>query len=317
MLGIRYVIAALVCILFLTSAVSNELVEPEAYSRQELFGVMKRLTPGELQFALPPEFVFPNSVRNSSTFGVDISHNNELACKCLIKWDGLINNGVRFVYLKATQGAAYVDQTGKRAIKALRESEASGHINVGMYHFLTASDRADTQADNFLRALGVTSPQDLPPSLDLEWDLGPWEPTCPSNATVQVRVVNGYSRKCDQWSRLSAVEIMTAVNAWIDRVKAATGRDVILYTNAVWWTERIGSAGAINNVKTQLIWIADYSASGLGTERPRVPANRGWQLWQFSDTAKINDGSNSLVLDASIFEGRLDLMYKELGIPQR
>jgi lysozyme len=74
-------------------------------------------------------------------------------------------DGYSFVYLKATQGAAYNDPTFKKNYKAAR----SAGLLVGAYHFADTSKDAKAEAAHFAKALkGRTF--DLKPALDLEQD---------------------------------------------------------------------------------------------------------------------------------------------------
>jgi hypothetical protein len=70
----------------------------------------------------------------------------------------------------------------------------------------------------------------------------------------------------------------------------------------------------INELHAQLIWISDYSKGGLASEKPRVPANKPWILWQFSQTATANDGAHDLILDGSIYEKDLIALKRDLGV---
>jgi lysozyme len=313
----------LLCTLFLSFEVyppinlavaGDDSVEYQ-YSRQELYFVMRELDQGTVQFALPPKFSFPDNARNTSTFGIDISNNNERACNCHLNWANILSNNVRFVYLKATEGATYTDSTYLRSYPVLRDFQSRGIANVGVYHFLTSTSEIDEQIHHFLNVYNSPSPQDLPPSLDLEWNLGAWNTDCPSNATVKIRGNGGLIvQRCDLWYGLTGDDIISKANAWIDAVKNTVKREPLVYTNAAWWNARIGNALKLNQLHTSLIWIADYSKGGLGTEEPRVPANHPWDLWQFSETATVSNGNNDLTVDASIYEKDADSFKRQLGV---
>jgi lysozyme len=298
-----YVVIANICLYLFSSSAFSQPAPEEIFSRQELFSIARAVDQSNItQYALPPKFIFPGSARSESVFGVDISHNNESACQCEISWADLVKNNVGFVYIKATQGATYSDKTFIRSVPELQALQSAGKISLGAYHFLSSTSDASEQARHFLQVIGAVSGYNMPPSLDLEWDPGQYTADCPANALIHIRRTDGtLLTRCDLWFHVSAQDILTRANQWIDDVKTATGRDPIVYTNAAWWSERIGAASKINNLHTKLIWISDYSAGGLATEKPRVPAGHLWDLWQFSDTAKIKAGPLNLVVDASIF----------------
>lgn len=296
-------------------ATAEEGSEEGVFSRQELYFVMREVDLGTIQFALPQKFSFPANVRPTSTFGIDISNNNERACNCALPWQELLSRGVEFIYLKATEGATYTDQTYLRSIATLRRFQASGAVHVGAYHFLTSTAPVQNQIDHFTNIVQEILPQDLPPSLDLEWNLGGWTDDCPANATVRIkRPLGEIVKRCDMWYTVKGVDIIDRANKWLDAVRLQTKREPIVYTNSAWWDVKIGDPSKINELHTKLIWIADYSKGGLGTEKPRVPSNHSWKLWQFSETATIGDGTRDFIVDASIYEGNVSSLKADLGI---
>src|SRR5579863_3050510 len=94
------------------------------------------------------------------TSGIDISNNNgsnfDLAAQKA--------NGVRFVYLKASEGDFFTDDTydGYR-----KKAEKLGLIH-GAYHFFHPEEDPKAQADRFLGVIGSAPKGDMPPALDWE-----------------------------------------------------------------------------------------------------------------------------------------------------
>lgn len=170
------------------------------------------------------------------------------------------------------------------------------------------------QANHFIKIVGHLSPRGLPPSLDLEWDPVIYQSTCSTRATQTFQTSNGRSvKRCDGWSFRTADEIIARANQWIHVVRVATGRDPIFYTNEAWWRSRIGKADRINEIKSKLVWIADYSRTGLATEYPKVPDDQVWSLWQFTDRGLLTTGSRTTAIDTSIFNGQDSDLARELG----
>jgi len=273
-------------------------VADEEFSRQELFEAVRLSTPGETLTSLPAKFEFPTHARDESIFGIDVSHHNVDGCRCDLDWADIASHKVQFVYVKATQGTKYADPTFLKSVAGARDA---GKLAVGAYHFLTTED-ADAQAANFLKQIGKAGDLALLPSLDLEWDLGPMTASCPSDAVV---MITGKTKYCDKWSTLKSAEIIAKVQAWIAAVKKGTGRSVSLYTNGAWWDARIGRKVTPSSLGIDVIWIADYSKSGLATEAPKTPAREAWTAWQFTAAAKVHSGKTQLSLDASIMAGEL------------
>lgn len=113
-----------------------------------------------------------------SSFGIDISHNNSGP----ILWDSLMvltdNEGrtikdlqaashtrpVKFVFIKATEGAAMRDPK----FKALWAEAGEHDIKRGAYHFFRSSKDGAVQARSFIATVGDLRHSDLPPVLDIE-----------------------------------------------------------------------------------------------------------------------------------------------------
>lgn len=96
--------------------------------------------------------------------GIDISH-----YQGVIDWDALRNNGmiekfpVRFVMIKATEGASRIDNRFKDNFYQAREY---GFIR-GAYHFWSTRSTAEAQARHFISNVNLEE-GDLPPVLDVE-----------------------------------------------------------------------------------------------------------------------------------------------------
>src|ERR1700677_3355012 len=91
--------------------------------------------------------------------GIDVSH-----YQGDIDWHAVAASGVKFAYIKATEGAAYIDPSFAQNVVG---AQAAG-VLVGVYHFLTAGDWL-AQASNFLEtARAQLSGPILPSALDIE-----------------------------------------------------------------------------------------------------------------------------------------------------
>lgn len=265
-------------------------------SRAQLFSLFVR-SPAEadlgiLGSALPFSFRFPLHVREDGIFGIDVSHHNEDLCNCQFDWDVIANQRISFAYLKATQGALFRD---KKFINNWNTLAKHPRIHRGAYHFLSAKQDPIDQAKNFLSIIGPMQAKDMPPCLDMEWDM----------VTIE-----GQTR--DAWSDLSSDEIVDRALKWLNAVKVATGRIPVIYTANSWWK------GRIKEDKTALfarypIWIADYSEKGLGQEKPSVPSGREWAMWQFTEKGALEQGIPGHV-DANIFKGTLAEFHQKFGI---
>jgi lysozyme len=262
-------------------------------SRGDLFA--RLVKPAGGQSLLPQSFAFPTDTRDTAIFGIDISHYTQDGCKCQLDWATVPTQKVFFVYLKASQGTVFIDDSFAPNWALLQSMQ---NIHRGAYHFLSGDADPTAQAQHFLTKLGKLSPQDMPPCVDLEWDF---------------RTVNGQQR--DTWSELTPDQILERVQTWLDVVEKATGRRPLIYTNAVWWADRVKDATKFKKFQGYPIWIADYSPAGRGQEIPQVPDNQPWAIWQFTETGALTQGGVPGKLDVSIFKGTTAQFTQSFGLP--
>jgi GH25 family lysozyme M1 (1,4-beta-N-acetylmuramidase) len=180
-----------------------------------------------------------------------------------VNWTAQRNNGVRFAYVKATEGTTYENP--------FFAQQYVGSFNVGMirgaYHF-ALPDRSSgaAQANHFASNGGAWSRdnQTLPGALDIEYN--PYGATC-------------YG--------LSQSAMRSWIADFINTYRSRTGRWATIYTTTDWWRTCTGnySGFAANNP----LWIARY-ASSVGT----LPAGWGfYTFWQWTSSP----------LDQNVFNG--------------
>ncbi len=98
-------------------------------------------------------------INTNSREGIDVSH-----YQGEIDWDRVVKGtNISYAYLKATEGASYVDDTYARN---LSEARRVG-LSVGSYHFYRASVSPQEQFDNMKRNINPEE-QDLVPIIDIE-----------------------------------------------------------------------------------------------------------------------------------------------------
>ena len=90
--------------------------------------------------------------------GIDVSHYQKN-----IDWEKVANAGVDFVYIKATEGATYVDPMFKMNIEGAKKAK----ILVGVYHFFRMTSTPEKQFENFKKAMKGYE-MDLVPMIDVE-----------------------------------------------------------------------------------------------------------------------------------------------------
>jgi GH25 family lysozyme M1 (1,4-beta-N-acetylmuramidase) len=188
----------------------------------------------------------------TSLDGVDVS-----SYQRTVNWGSLWNKGVRFAYVKATEGNYYRNP--------YYTQQYNGSSNVGMirgaYHFATPNDSSGTNQANYFVDRGgkwLRDGKTLPGVLDIEY--------------------NPYGSSCYGKSQ-------TAMVSWIRdftrTYKARTGRNAVIYTTTDWWRRCTGNSSSL--AATNPLWIAHYNTTP-GT----LP--RGWQyytFWQYTSSGPI------------------------------
>ncbi|MET9360632.1 lysozyme [Streptomyces sp. NPDC006632] len=206
----------------------------------------------------------PRDTRAIQTEGVDTSsHNGNVA------WSTLWNTGVKWAYVKATEGTYYNNPSFPQ--------QYNGSYDVGMirgaYHFATPDTTGGAaQADYFVDHGGGWSRdgRTLPGALDIEWN--PYGAAC-------------YGK--------SAAGMVSWIRDFANEYRSRTGRDAVIYTAASWWSQCTGNSGAFGS--TNPLWIARYN-----TDPGALPA--GWDyytMWQYTS-------SGPTVGDHSRFNGAYD-----------
>ncbi|HWC79714.1 MAG TPA: GH25 family lysozyme [Pseudonocardiaceae bacterium] len=203
---------------------------------------------------------------SAGTIGIDVSH-----YQGDISWGAVAGAGVRFVYMKATEGSGFVDP----AFSANYTGSTGAGMVRGAYSF-ALPDRASgaAEASYFLAHGGGWSAdgRTLPPVLDIEYN--------PYNAQAVCYGLN--QQQMTGW-----------VQDFANTVHNQIGRWPVIYTTTNWWTMCTGNTSALSRCP---LWIARYN-----TAVGQLPA--GWAdytLWQHSD------GAPNLPGDQDYFNGSVN-----------
>ncbi|GLF94622.1 lysozyme [Streptomyces yaizuensis] len=206
----------------------------------------------------------PPRTRAVQTEGVDVaSHQGN------VDWAALWASGVKWAYVKATEGTYYRNPYYAQQYTG---SYDTGMIR-GAYHFATPDTATGAaQADWFVDNGGGWSRdgRTLPGALDIEW--------------------NPYGHTC---YGLTPAQMVGWIREFLDRYRARTGRDAVIYTATSWWTQCTGRYTGFGAVHP--LWVPRYD-----TTPGELPA--GWSfhtMWQYTS-------SGPLVGDHNRFNGALD-----------
>ena len=202
-----------------------------------------------------------------SVAGIDVSSHDHAFP---LDWTAVAASGVRFAYVKATEGTGYVNPYFAGDYAA---AKAAG-LATGAYVF-ARPDLGDPagQADFFLAHLTwANDAHTLVPFVDLEWPY--------SGLGVNA---------C--WN-LTPVALTTWIHAFLNRIQAGIGRPPMIYTNTNWWNPCTGNDATFGGYPLDI--------AGYRSTPPPLPA--GWQsfaVWQYA----AGDTSVAGVYDSDVASG--------------
>ncbi|WAX56027.1 FG-GAP-like repeat-containing protein [Jatrophihabitans cynanchi] len=213
------------------------------------------------------------SARPAGVAGIDIaSYQHPGGAE--IDWSSVAGAGVKFAYVKASEGTTYVNP--------YYSDDALGAKTAGMYVGAYAFGRPDTndpveQADALLAAAPYRSDgRTLPPMIDLE---GPYA---------------GITGENDCWN-LGSSAMRAWIGAFVNRLETKTGVRPLLYTSTNWWNACTASS-------TQFARLPLNIASWGSTSPAPLPA--GWSsytVWQYTASAQISGIQGDV--DGDVFLG--------------
>ena len=184
----------------------------------------------------------PRCAGRSTVRGIDVS-----------KWQGTVDwkavraAGVRFAFVRVSDGTTVLDPSFAREWQAAREAG----VMRGAYQYFRPEEDPVEQADLLLATMGALRAGDLPPALDLELS-GEVEPR----------------------------ELVRRVARWVARVRRATGVKPIVYTSAQNW---VALAGNSRRFRSHALWVAHHDAECPNTPS----GWRRWTFHQRSKQAAI------------------------------
>lgn len=202
-----------------------------------------------------------NKATAERLFGIDVSR-----YQGTIDWQKVKAAGVKYAFIKATEGQTFVDPMFARN---WRELKAKG-IPRGAYHFFRPSTNLQGQIDNFCKVVGSLEPGDLPPVLDVE---------VPS-----------------LWTHLTVKQRLALVNGWMKGVEEKLGVKPIIYLSSSFAGDVLGGDASL---RPYILWVAHYTSR----PSPRVPAPwADWNFWQYSESGTV-DGIKDQAVDLNHFNG--------------
>ena len=166
-----------------------------------------------------------------------------------IDFDSVYRSGVRFVYMKGTEGRDYVDPAFK---DNWRRARSAGMAH-GVYHFMTWCSTAADQARWFTKNV-PNDPTALPPVLDLEW--------------------NNHSSCKNKWGK---ADILEKVRTMLAAMEKHTGKMPIIYTDIAFHRDILAGEHFDN-----AFWLRSTAA-----EPHERYTSRRWTFWQWTQTGTV------------------------------
>lgn len=182
--------------------------------------------------------------RNMPIQGIDVARYQEN-----VDFAAARSDGIRFVFMKATEGKDYIDPNFARNWERARKAG----MPRGAYHFMNWCSSAEEQAAWFIRMV----PNDadaLPPVLDLEWQNGS---RCRNTA--------------------SRAETLGKVRLMLTAMERHTGKLPIIYVDINFHRDIME-----NETFPNMFWLRSTA-----TEPQDRYQNRTWTFWQWSQTGIV------------------------------
>jgi lysozyme len=167
-----------------------------------------------------------------------------------IDWRKVAKAGIRFAYIKATEGGDRLDPKFRSNWRAAKRAGLAR----GAYHFMYWCSPAREQAAWFTAHV----PRDasaLPPVLDVEW--------------------NGHSPTCPQ--RIPRAQAIAKIKIMLEAMEAHAGKRPIIYTEPKFHREVL--EGAFTG---HAFWLRSVAAPPEESFEAR-----GWVFWQFTTTGRV------------------------------
>ncbi|HWE91132.1 MAG TPA: GH25 family lysozyme [Pseudonocardiaceae bacterium] len=201
--------------------------------------------------------------------GIDVSH-----FQGTLDWPGIAANGIKFAYIKATEGATFVDPNYATNFAG---ADAAGVLRGGYHFALPDQSSGAAQAKFFLvtESGWVADGGNLPPVLDIE--------------------NNPYQTPTDgECYGLSPSQTVSWLADFSNTVHAETNRWPVVYTTAKWWSDCTGGDTTLG--AHDPLWIASPNPT-VGV----LPV--GWSSYTFWQYGVSGSADIPPSTDEDVFNG--------------
>ena len=199
------------------------------------------------------------SIADYPVRGVDVaSYQGE------IDWSTLQEQGIRFAFIKATEGSDVTDRCFAQNFKNSHKED----LRVGAYHFFSDTSSGESQANHFISVVPQVEGM-LPPVVDVEF-YGDIEKKLPNKGSIQAQL-----------------------HILIDKLHEHYGLKPIIYA-----TEKAYELFIADDFQTYDIWIRNVIS------KPRLSDSRDWTFWQYTNRqAWPGYSGRERFIDVNVFAG--------------
>ena len=216
----------------------------------------------------------------STVPGLDVSY-----WQAEIDWKRVRATGVRFAFIKATEGVAYTDST----FVANWEGAGANGLLRGAYCFFHPNQDPRQQAARFLRTIrDRDSDPELPCSIDLE-------------------VTDAIPNK----------KIISGAKIWLDEVAQGLGRRPMIYSGVSFLETHFSEGGQPPDWSQDYpLWLGWFPRKYVPGMSPLMPKGWiKWIFWQYSGKGRL--GGIDAPVDLDVFNGTMEQLsaFAAAGAP--
>lgn len=224
---------------------------PELFTTRLRAATILAVLAGAACLAPPPDAA--GAPQRYSVHGIDVSH-----WQGRVDWPRVVDSGIRFAFMKATEGYNFRDPQFERNWRAL----ANTGVLRGAYHFLALDKDGARQAQNFIRTVGQIEDSDLAPVLDVETYY--FVPETESEVATALQ----------------------AVDDWLRVIEEHYGRRPIIYTNEI-----IHRLHLRERYPEHEYWFFNYQQEPMSRQAALFGLYerqiRYWSFWQYSESGRV------------------------------
>lgn len=187
-----------------------------------------------------------------------------------IGWTAVAANGIRFAFIKASEGIGYADP---RLAENVAGAARAG-IPRSLYHFARVHNDPQEEA-RWFGSIAMYHETTLPNVLDIE------------------------DARVDSRRLLSPDELVGWVLAWLQEVYAQTGKPCMVYSGAHFINERLAPSKRSRALQCYPLWVAHYGVTTpLGN-----PIWDRWSVFQYTSSGLVTGIRGPVDMNAMEDEG--------------